>query len=263
MSGEPKIILFDIETLADLHEVSRVFFGLSDYPGRTRNAQISSVLCVSYKVFGEKRVKRLCLWDYYKHGQWQEYKNADKPLLKDLHKIMSEADAVVAHNGVRFDWPFIQTRFALNGLSFLNEIPKIDTCLLARKKLKMYSNALNNLGFQFFGEDKIDNGGADLWHRIQWQGLKKDFALMAKYCDQDVLLLEKLFKMLRPFATNIPNYNTYAVARIKKLCPSCGSTRLKSRGLRHTKTRSYRRYRCRDCKSFSRTDLKDQMPRSI
>lgn len=263
--NEPRIILFDIETLPDLFEISKVYFGLSDYPGKTRKAQLSSILCASYKVFGEPEIYTLKAWDY---SRWQTNINDDYTILKEIVKVIGnkEVDAVVTHNGVRFDWPFLQTRLGLQEIDFLTEIPQIDTCLLARKKLKMDSNALGKLGIQFFGEDKMKTGGANLWHRIQWYKEQVDLDLMQKYCEQDVLLLEKLFKKLRPFCKNIPNHNLYKVGgNTDNLCPSCGSTSKfhKQHGYHYTKTMFYERLKCKSCGSTFRNDKRGNMPRSV
>ena len=95
--------------------------------------------------------------------------------------------------------------------------------------------------------------------------MQKSMDKMAKYCKQDVLLLEKIYRVLRPFSNHIPNHNiffSFNYAAGKPVCPKCGSTRLKNKGYRNTQTRSYKRYKCRDCGSYSRTDMKDKLPRS-
>lgn len=177
-------------------------------------------------------------------------------------KVMETADYVITHNGVRFDWPFFQSRLIRNGLHPSTPIPHGDTALVARRNLKEVDNKLNTLGVEFVKDEKLENGGWELWENCLWNDNQKDLDLMEKYCGQDVLLLEKVFKKLRPFMKNIPNYNLYSVGE-QNLCPSCGSTRLSHNGYRSTKTMSYKRLKCRDCGSSSRTDLRGNMPRSI
>ena len=82
---------------------------------------------------------------------------------------------------------------------------------------------------------------------------------MDKYCKQDVEVLEQVFHKLRPFISNIPNYNLFTEARV---CPSCGGHRLQKHGVRMTKTAKRQRYRCMDCGSTSTTDARDLLPRS-
>lgn len=258
-----KIVLFDIETLPDLREVMRIFPGLSNYYGLTLKAQINSIICCGWKVFGDKKKANVInAWD--DKERWAKNKNDDRYVLEKMLDVMKDADAVVTHNGKRFDWKFFQTRLMLNGFNPIHEIPHIDTCQLAKKNLMMFNNRLNNLGQAFVKDKKIENGGWDLWTRIQFEDRKKDKVLMSKYCAQDVDLLEKLFKKLRPFAKNIPNHNLdNKDAGKKECCPNCGSTRLHSNGYRHTKTSSYKRMICGDCNSWSRADIKGKNLRSI
>ena len=86
---------------------------------------------------------------------------------------------------------------------------------------------------------------------------------MREYCIQDVAVLEQLFERLKPFAKNIPNYNLFEPETDKKICPSCGQASLVSNGWRRTKVKSYRRYQCKSCKSWSRSDFHDERIRSI
>ena len=259
MVKDPRIVFFDLETLPNLYEVHKVIPGLSSWPGKTLKAQINSIICCGYKVLGENKTHCLNAWDF---SRWEKDINDDYTLLKEIVKIMKTADAIVTHNGKRFDWKFFQTRLLLKGLDPMHDIPYIDTCQLAKRNITMDRNSLNTLGEHLVGDTKLENGGWDLWQRIQFEDNKADRDLMEKYCKQDVDLLEKVFIKLRPFAKNIPNYNMWRPGQTK-ICPSCGSTRLKHNGYRNTKTMSYKRLRCMDCGSSSRTDMYENNPRSI
>jgi hypothetical protein len=46
---------------------------------------------------------------------------------------------------------------------------------------------------------------------------------MKDYCKQDVILLEKVFKKLRPEAIGLPNFNLMNPYK-EKVCPKCGSS---------------------------------------
>lgn len=259
--SEPRIVLFDLETMPNFNEAMKVWPQISDYPGRTLKAQISTIICAGYKVYGENKTNCINAWDF---DEWTKDINSDKRVCKAIYEVLKNADAVITHNGKRFDWKFLQTRLLKHGLPALPDIPHIDTALVARKNLYAFNNRLGNLGKFFLADDKLENGGWDLWVRVSRRE-KQAMRLMVKYCKQDVDLLEKLFRKLRPFIKNIPNYNVFApeYASGKRVCPSCGSTRLKSHGWKHTKTQSYRRLRCIECGTFSRTDKSGKMPRSI
>jgi len=233
--------------------------GMSNYPGLTFKAQLSSILCAAWKVHGEEKTTVIKAWDY---SRWNKNINDDYTVVSEIVKVMSTADAIVTHNGKRFDWKFLQTRLLLHGLPPLPSIPHIDTCTLAKSNIFMFNNRLGNLGQAFVKDDKIDNGGWDLWTRIQFERKPKDLKLMADYCKQDVDLLDKLFKVLRPFAKNIPNHNLFLPGQTK-VCASCGSTRLIKWGYRYTKTNAFPRLRCKDCGSTNATDASGKNPRSV
>jgi hypothetical protein len=255
----PKVVFLDIETLPDLIEVLKIYPRLGDYPGQTLKATITSIICFGYALLDDKTVHVQSAWDY--PDRWQENVNDDFELCKFIYELLKDADAVVTHNGKRFDWRFIQTRLMKHKLPTLPKINHIDTCELAKRNLYLFNNRLGTLGKFLTDEDKMENGGWDLWvnvHRRQLDAME----LMVKYCRQDVALLRKVFQVLRPFATNMPNHNLYAIGA-QNICPSCGSTRLHGHGYHVTKTNSYHRYRCQDCGSVSRTNVEDKMPRTV
>lgn len=257
-TNKPEIILFDLETLPNPDEAVKVWPRLSDYPGKTLKASITSGICAGYKYLGEKTVHCINAWDF---PEWKKDVNNDKKLFKALYEILKNADLIVTHNGIRFDWKYFQTRLMINELPTLHQIPHVDTCQLSKSHLYLFDNKLDTLGEFIAGDRKMKHEGWDLWVKTR-QRNEKAMAKMTKYCKQDVRLLEKVFYKLRPFATNIPNHNLW-IDEESKVCPNCGSDHLRSNGLRHTKTKSYRRLICGDCNSHCRLNLKGKDARSI
>ena len=197
-------------------------------------------------------------WDF--PGKWKKDVNDDFEVLKAFHDIVKDADAVVTHNGIKFDWKYIQTRFILHGLDPLPKIHHIDTCRLAKSNMLSFNNKLGYLGKWAVDDTKMQNGGWQLWVDVH-NRCEKAQRKMERYCKQDVRLLEKLYKKLRPFASNIPNHNLFIEEGI--VCPNCGSDKLNRHGTRTTKTKIYSRFICRDCGSSGRFDFKEKNPRSI
>jgi len=259
----PKIILFDIETLPNWFEILRVWPRLSAYPGLTLKATITTIICAGWKVFGEKKVHCINAWDF---SRWKRNINDDYTVVKKISKILSTADAVVTHNGKSFDWRFLQTRLAYHKLPLLTNLHHIDTKEVAKKHFFAFNNKLETIGRLLANDKKLENGGWDLWVKVAGNNARAK-KLMSDYCKQDVLLLEKCYKEMRPLISNIPNHNLFIndglIDKESRVCPNCGGSRLYAHGLRITKTTKYRRYRCRDCRSFCRTDKKDAKPRSI
>lgn len=252
---KPRIILFDLETIADLPEVLKVYSGLSAYPGLTLKATHTTILCAGWKVLGEKKVNCLKVWD--KKG-WKTNVNDDKDLVIALRKVLVSADAIVTHNGIKFDWKFLQTRLMKHGLHPLPQIPHIDTCRLSKSNLLAYNNRLDTLGEHIAGDRKMKHEGWDLWvksHSGNMRALKK----MEKYCKQDVILLEKLFLKMRPFIKNMPNHGLWMAEEMHKICPNCGSVRTIKYGKIMSKSGIKKRYRCNDCGSISYSKIEEKI----
>lgn len=257
--GQPKIILFDIETIPDMDQAMKVWCQLSSFPGKTMKATITSLICVGWKELGSKRTHCINAWDY--PASWDKDINDDKEVCKAIYEVLKDADAVVTHNGKRFDWKHLQTRFLINGLPPLHNIVHIDTCTVARSNLLSFNNKLGYLSEWMDGDTKLENGGWELWVKVS-KRIKYAQKLMTKYCKQDVVVLEKVFLKLRPFIKNIPNRNHFNTNKnFDKVCPTCGSADLIGWGFAYTKTSSYQRYRCKTCHSTFRVDSRGNNPR--
>lgn len=241
----------------------KVWPQLSNYPGLTLKATISSIICAGYKILGEKKTHCINAWDF---KQWTKDINNDYEVVKAIKEILEDADAVVTHNGKKFDWKYLQTRIMFHKLKPLHKIKHVDTREEAKKHLFAFNNKLNTIGELLANEKKLTHEGWDLWVKV-CEDDKKSKKKMADYCKQDVNLLEKCFKELRPLITAIPNYNLFNAIDVngQPQCPKCGSTRLLKNGLRPhlTSTNFYQRLRCKDCGGSSRTDKKGHLPRAF
>ena len=257
MKTEPRIILFDLESLPNLPEVMKVFCGLSAYPGLTMKASINTIICFGYQVFGEE-TRCVNAWDF---SSWKRDVNDDLEVVKRAREILQDADAIVTHNGRRFDLKFLQTRLLYHGLDPLPKIPHIDTCSIAKSHLLLFNNKMNTLAKFMTSEEKLENGGWELWVKV----LNKDkeaCKLMEEYCMQDVRTLNAVFKRLRPLISNLPNYNVFNPLD-KPVCPQCGSTRLQKNGKAVRGLKIAQRHICTDCRTNLYTQREDRPPKVL
>lgn len=261
---EPKIVIFDLETLPNLSAALNHWPELSNYPGLTLKATVTSIICAGYKIYGQKAVKCINAWDC--KTRWAKDVNDDYYICKKIYGVLKDADAVITHNGKRFDWKYLQTRLYINGFKPLPDIPHIDTVQIARKNLLSFNNRLGTLSKWLVGDKKFENGGWKLWVNV-YRKKKHAMKTMEKYCKQDVLLLEKVFEKLKPLIKNLPNRNLWLDTDEEgapiRVCPNCGSEKIYFWGWRHTKTNSYRRLRCESCGSYARLSAYNTKPRSI
>lgn len=196
-----KILLFDIETSP-----------LIGYTWGTFDQNVIQVkdewtlLSFAYKWFGSKEV--FC--------KTRKGEKTDKALTKQLWHVMSEADIIIGHNGDAFDIKKAQAKFLEHGLPPLKPFKSIDTLKVARQRFKLTSNRLDSLGELLGLGRKLKTGGFDLWLGCM-ADKPKSWALMAKYNKQDVVLLEKVYLKLRPWAKGHPPVHANKPGH----CPRC------------------------------------------
>ena len=145
------------------------------------------VICISYKWAHEDKVKSL-RWN------WQD----DRKMLEDFSKIIESADEVVTQNGDAFDIKWLRTRCLVHGIKFPVKLNSIDTLKMARNSFNFNSNKLDYMG-NFLGQGEKIKTDFSLWTRIILHGNEKALDEMVKYCNQDVILLEKVYDQLKDF----------------------------------------------------------------
>lgn len=188
------------------------------------------LLCVGAKWLGEKTVHLFSEWE---HGHVD--------MLKAIHEMMSYADAIVTYNGDKYDIRKLEGEFVLHGLPPTPPCTSID-CLKAVKRFGFF---MNRLGFvaPFLGlGGKLEHEGMGLWTKVM-NGDANAQRRMARYCIQDVKLLEKLYLKIRPYIRNHPHMGKTGAAE----CPSCGGKHTHSRGTARTRCFKRQRLQCQDC----------------
>lgn len=220
MATKIRRLFFDLETSPNVVYSWRV--GGKVYLDYHSILEERAIICIGYKWQGEKTVRSI---------QWEK-RGQDKALLEEFIPILESADEVVAHNGDRFDLPWLKARAAFHNLQISAYIKSIDTLQQSRKQFYFNSNRLDYLG-QYLGlGGKMDTGPMGLWHRVM-EGDKKSLDLMVRYCKRDVELLEEVYVRLENF--NKPKSHAGVLeGKDKSSCPSCASTQTQRRGYRVT-----------------------------
>jgi hypothetical protein len=180
----------------------------------------------------------------------------DSRIVNNLAELIRQADVIVAHNGDRFDLPKLNARLAVFQAPPLGNVRTIDTLKLARSAFKFPSNRLGELAASLGIDGKFPTT-FDLWRRAR-SGDVPALKEMDLYCRQDVLVLEAVFDLLKPYVKRLPRM-VDAGQYGQRVCPSCGSSALEPDGLHRTNASSFRRFRCtecqRHCRSFRQADV--------
>jgi len=228
--NEPKVLLLDIEWRPTKAYVWQPW---QENITPEKIIEHGGCLCVGFKFFGQKQVTLVSDWE-----------QGHEEMIKIVHGVMSEADAVVTYNGDKYDLRKLEGEFLLAGLPPPPSVTSID-CLKAVKKFGFFMNRLAFVGPFLSLGGKIEHEGFSLWKKVD-NGDPKAQAKMAKYCKQDVNLLEKLYVKIRPYIRNHPNMGRIGA----NTCGACGSRHLQSRGVRRTKTFQIQRLQCQSCGSW-------------
>jgi DNA polymerase elongation subunit (family B) len=229
-----KILLLDIETSPNVAYV----WGLWK-----QNINIShiidagSVMCWAAKWLGEEEV------------MFGSVRQGHRKMLKRVHKLLEEADAVVHYNGARFDIPTLNKEFLLLGFTPPASFQQVDLLRTARTKFRFPSNKLDYIAKALGVGGKTKHAGFQLWVDCL-AGSQPAWVQMEEYNKNDVVLLEKVYYKLLPWIKTHPNLSVYNDT--PHSCPSCGSLDVTKRGFHYTMTMKYQRYQCKSCGTWSR-----------
>ena len=174
----------------------------------------------------------------------------DKALLREVWKLLDEADVVITQNGEKFDSPKLNARFMLNGMRPPAPYRHIDTYRLVRRVAAFTSNGLDYLTQKFCTKyKKLSHRafpGLSLWTECI-AGNKKAWAAMKEYNIHDVLSTEEFYLKIRAWAPE-----TMATPFISEkpgvLCKVCGEKgRMERRGFAVKNKFKYQRFQCQTC----------------
>ena len=228
-SNTGKVLILDIETRPTTAYVWRTF---KENISPDQVIEPGYMICWAAKFEGKNFVHFGSEWENGRDG-----------MAAMLHDLMSQADAVVTYNGDKFDLPKIQGEFLLQGLPPTPPIPSIDVLKTVRK----FGFLMNRLAFigPFLGlGSKVKHEGFNLWKAVM-AGDTRAQGRMKRYNIQDVNLLEKLYKRIKPYIKNHPHLGDDA-----RECGACGSDKVQSRGYRRTKYFKIQRLQCQGCGSW-------------
>lgn len=229
-----KILALDIETAPNVVYCWGLYnqnIGINqiDQPGYT--------LCWAAKWVGEER---MMFSSIRKHGA--------EGMLERIHRLLSEADAVLTYNGLKFDLPTLNKEFLIKRMAPPSPYKHIDLYQVAKRQFRFASNKLDFITTALDIGSKIKHQGHELWTACM-AGDKAAWKLMEEYNRGDVTLLEDLYVAMRPWVDRHPSYG--AVTE-EVVCPKCGSDELLQRGYAYTAVHKYKRYQCKACGGWAR-----------
>lgn len=252
----PRIAILDIETTP---EISYTWGRFKQFISQGQVIEHPYVLTYAVKFLDTGEIFSKKLTDY---NVFSKDIRDDSELIKDLHVLLQEADFIVAHNGDKFDIPWITARFIKHGLPPFHPVKFIDTLRAAKKIIRVPSYSLEALCVYFNLTRKLDNDGFPLWRRCL-EGDRSAFDEMQAYNIGDIQCLEDLYLTLRPYMKRHPNAALYYEGAEGR-CSRCGSTNMKiTETIDTTSLSVFPVIQCGDCGTHHRvrrnTRTKEQM----
>lgn len=227
-SKSPRILLFDLEC-SDL------------------SANIGHIICMGWKVYGQKKISLVKIDDY---ELFDEDPTDDYAVVKEAGEIISGADAVVGWYSLKFDAPYLNSRLVYHKLPPIPPMTTathIDGWRIARYKMKLNSNRLATVS-TFLGEPEKTPITWRHWERAS-AGHKPSLEYIYKHCRQDIVCLERVYeriKMLDP-----QHFNVNVITDRKDACPNCGTEGNFRKGGRNLAQVSWtQRYQCLSCSKW-------------
>lgn len=242
-----KILFLDIETAPNLAYI----WGL--YRQNVTIKQIvdsSYTLCFTAKWKGDERIIQSSL-------ATRSFRN----MIREAHKLLDEADAVVGWNISKFDLPTLNKEFLLNGFRPPSPYKTIDLLKVSRQRFRFPSHKLDYVAQALnVGKKRNDDISMDTWKECMKSRKSPEWEKMLAYNAQDVLLVEAIYDKLLPWLTNHLSYSAYHDSLV---CPNCGSHKYQARGWYYTKSKRYKRLLCTSCGTWFRHSLEnDSSPKS-
>ena len=152
-----KVLLLDIETSPN------VAFVWGTNLQRIRHDWLledSRTLCWAAKWYGDNEV----IFD----GEWKgkSRKTHHKAMIKHIHKLLDEADAVVHYNGKNFDIPTLNKEFLLYGLTPPSGYKQIDLYQVVSSTFRTPSRKLDYITKMLDIGEKVKHHGMGLWKEV-------------------------------------------------------------------------------------------------
>lgn len=239
----PRILLFDIETAP---EIVYSWGRWKQNTGVSQVIQRSYMLCWSAKWLGSKEV----LWDsipmtHAKDGtiidRFEYDPKDDYNIVRSIWLLLDSSDVVVAHNGIKFDIAYLNSRFAFHGLGMPSPFKVVDTLKVAKKYFRFPSNSLAELAEYLGVEQKKGNTDFSLWKGCM-EGNVESWEEMIKYNVQDVEVLEGVYYKLRDYDKSHPNLGLYYDGDELR-DPVTGSTDVVEDGYAYTAQSKFKAYK--------------------
>lgn len=255
-----KILILDVERLPGI--TKQYWWDRGDLKQRyihyetVERSPRTTIVCAKW--YDQADVIELAEWD----------PGGRKRFLKNVHKLMSQADIIVGHNLDAADVPWLAGDLYIEAnLPPLPPFKTVDTLKVLRRQFKSGAPFKSLDAFcRIVGIDaKTDRYDREAMERAVFQKSAEDRARLVAYCVGDVLASQALYDFLRPYISNHPALFVDGKDKMT-VCHRCGhdTEPIPRRFVANVLTYSMRR--CTECGGYSRISVEPErlsMVRSV
>jgi DNA polymerase elongation subunit (family B) len=173
-------------------------------------------------------------------------------MVREAHRLLSEADIVVSYNGDRFDFRKLNTEFVRLGMGRPRPFRSVDLIKVVRSNFAFPYNRLDEVCRELGLPTKVAHQGFRLWTACM-AGDDAAWRTMARYNRGDVRITERLYLRLLPWISSHPNLNLWA--KSDGSCPNCLCKKLEQDGSTFTPQTEYALFRCTRCGVWLRNNF--------
>ena len=227
-------LIFDLETSPNVALIWRP--GTKISVSSDAIVKERGIICMAWMWEGESEVHSI---------HWNQTTQDDARVVKKAADLFAQADEIVAHNGDRFDIPWVRGRCLKHGYAVSPRLVSQDTCQIARRLFNLNSNSLDYIA-GYLGLGTKAPSGYRLWRDIVMKKCRKSMERMVNYCVQDVKLLADVWAKIKPYAAP----KSHTSGNLGE-CPECGSKALTVRKRRITAAGTKQlQLQCGDCGKY-------------
>ncbi|HHT9130876.1 MAG TPA: ribonuclease H-like domain-containing protein [Candidatus Tripitaka californicus] len=148
----------------------------------------------------------------FREDKYERERRSQNPqMLLDVIACLNQYPILIAHNGVQFDRPFLNTLALVHGLKAEVD-PKgkmIDPVLIARRHLAFSSNRLDVLSEWLGTRTRKTQVRREAWVQAIFDRDAAALDYIVDHCVKDVRVLEEVAWRLRKFIPQINHYGSY------------------------------------------------------
>lgn len=138
---------------------------------------------------------------------WDKRRSNDYPVVKAVAEELVKYDIICAHNGAKFDLPFLRTRMMRWNMMPLPKIKCLDPLQILRNQFRLSSNSLDRCT-GFLGINNKTPVDGEIWLKAALDGNRNAMGYIVKHCVEDVKMLESVVSKVKGYCSSFNSWGS-------------------------------------------------------